>query len=91
MGPDPATAVLIRRGNLDRVTQEHCVMTNTEIRTLHLNAKECQEFLATRGAGRRVWSTHFYMENQSVLHFDFQLLASKPVTTFGYGNLSQLP
>lgn len=79
MGPDPVTAVLIRRGNLDRVTQEHCVMTNTEIRMMHLKAKECQELLATRGAGRLAWNTHSFKKNRSVQHLDFQLLASKPV------------
>lgn len=79
VGPDPVTAVLIRRGNLDRVTQEHCVMTNTEIRMMHLKAKECQELLATRGAGRLTWNTYSFEKNQSVQHLDFQLLASKPV------------
>jgi hypothetical protein len=46
-------------------------MTNPAIRMIHLKAKECQELLATSGAGRQAWNTRSSEKNQSVQHLDF--------------------
>lgn len=46
-GPDPVTAVLMRRGDLDTGAQGRSHVEMTEIGVRHLHAKECQAFPGT--------------------------------------------